>query len=808
MSIITYSKLVWGSHRKNEFRVQFILFENKFVDDCKNGCMNKIIKYLFVISALFFLSLFASTTVFAGTGNVVSGSAINTASASSAHANNLFQGSNILQELHSAQDALHDKITSSLNTISKNSFQLTSFPQEPASVAYVLNGEMLSDFSKTVFSVYQPTLSFINKTQKSFTKTVNDAYTASSNQISKLSRLPKEPASVAYVLNGEMLSDFSKTAVWTYNSVLSLFNKKEDNVFVENNNIGGASSLSIISSASTSTSTKVSKPVAVKTATGNTTIINPIKEKVVEKTIIKTVSGVSKSDLQNISDKLNSEIQKVAQAFSTWRPEYRAIVLSNNVKNVDAATISNSTISGSIISGSTFSGSTLSLTGALTGTTGVFSGNLSTAKNLSVGGQLLVSGIATSTISGDVAFDTDTLYVDSLNNRVGIGTTSPTDTLSVNGATYLASITPTDTTSRLYNSSGNLYWSGNLIGGASTGSWDTDGTSVWRVSGNVGISTTSPSAPLSVSGSGYLTGGLGVGLLNTTAGTLQTSGNATIGGNLTVSGTLNTTGNTTLVNASTTLLSVVNNFWSNGTTNIGNADADALNIRAGDWNLTSTATTTVAMTNGINFDSNTLVVDPNSNRVGIGTTSPSEKLDVNGNINIADGDYYKYGGSNALRLAKGTDAFYANTFVGLDAGNAAATRMTAVGYNAGNGNTGIYSNAFGGYALQQNTGDYSNGFGYAALYQNTGTNSNAIGRFALQQNTGANSNAVGSYALSKNTGTNSNAFGQTALYQNTGTNSNVFGNSAGSSNTGNNIIGIGYQALYNNSGSNIVAIGY
>ena len=37
---------------------------------------------------------------------------------------------------------------------------------------------------------------------------------------------------------------------------------------------------------------------------------------------------------------------------------------------------------------------------------------------------------------------------------------------------------------------------------------------------------------LSVAGNGYLTGGLGVGVENTTAGTLQTSGNAIIGGNV------------------------------------------------------------------------------------------------------------------------------------------------------------------------------------------------------------------------------------------------------------------------------------
>ncbi|HYD92896.1 MAG TPA: hypothetical protein VEB18_00325 [Candidatus Paceibacterota bacterium] len=44
-----------------------------------------------------------------------------------------------------------------------------------------------------------------------------------------------------------------------------------------------------------------------------------------------------------------------------------------------------------------------------------------------------------------------------------------------------------------------------------------------NTSGSVGIGTTSPATLLSVGGSGYLTGGLGVGMLNTTTGTIQAS---------------------------------------------------------------------------------------------------------------------------------------------------------------------------------------------------------------------------------------------------------------------------------------------
>jgi len=53
----------------------------------------------------------------------------------------------------------------------------------------------------------------------------------------------------------------------------------------------------------------------------------------------------------------------------------------------------------------------------------VFSGNVSS--NFSVGGNL--------TVTGDATFDTNTLYVDSTNNRVGIVNASPTTALDVTG---------------------------------------------------------------------------------------------------------------------------------------------------------------------------------------------------------------------------------------------------------------------------------------------------------------------------------------------------------------------------------------
>ena len=66
------------------------------------------------------------------------------------------------------------------------------------------------------------------------------------------------------------------------------------------------------------------------------------------------------------------------------------------------------------------------------------------------------------------------------------------------------------------------------------------------ISSKLSIATTTAPTTLSVGGSGYFTGGLGVGILNTVAGTLKTSSDATIGGALAV------TGATTLANATST----------------------------------------------------------------------------------------------------------------------------------------------------------------------------------------------------------------------------------------------------------------
>ena len=68
-------------------------------------------------------------------------------------------------------------------------------------------------------------------------------------------------------------------------------------------------------------------------------------------------------------------------------------------------------------------------------------------------------------------------------------------------------------------------------------------------------------------------------------------------------------------------------------------------------NITSVGTLT-ALTGGTGdliWDTNTLVVDSSTDRVGIGDTAPSQKLTVNGNINVVSGAGYMFG-NGAVQL--------------------------------------------------------------------------------------------------------------------------------------------------------------
>jgi hypothetical protein len=268
------------------------------------------------------------------------------------------------------------------------------------------------------------------------------------------------------------------------------------------------------------------------------------------RTIVRTVTenitykGISREEVEQMVSALNGTLRQeiykltgVTAGNSVYiNNVYNAVAQTNRIDqlhgvNFNNGVINNSTINGGSISGATLSGSSFS-------------------DSLSIGGNLTVSGTGTSTFAGDSSFDGGVLYIDSVNNRVGvatttpqftfdvdgiinasalyvngapyigsqwtstssdiyfdsgkvgIGTSSPSELLSVNGAIYIASSTPAVGASRLYNNQGDLYWNGNLIAGGAVGNWTGADGNVYRTSGNVGIGTTSPFATLSVAGIG------------------------------------------------------------------------------------------------------------------------------------------------------------------------------------------------------------------------------------------------------------------------------------------------------------------
>lgn len=187
------------------------------------------------------------------------------------------------------------------------------------------------------------------------------------------------------------------------------------------------------------------------------------------------------------------------------------------------------------------------------------------------------------------------------------------------------------------------------------------------------------------------------------------------------------------------------------------------------------------------YSGNTISLGTGTDNVGIGTTSPTEKLQVDGNL--------KLNGNLKTDRWLNTEG---NTFLGMNAGGP--------GLIHGSGSEGYYNTAIGDQALHNiTTGDSNTAVGRGALLGNmTGFSNVAVGRGSLSQNTtGSNNAAVGIGALSSNNSDGNSAVGREALYSNiTGMANTAMGNSAGFVNQdGSRSVFLGYQAGYNETDS-------
>jgi hypothetical protein len=167
--------------------------------------------------------------------------------------------------------------------------------------------------------------------------------------------------------------------------------------------------------------------------------------------------------------------------------EWRNLFIDGTA-NIDSLVANTADINGGTIDGTVIGGSTPA---AISGTTGTFSGNLTV--------------------------DTNTLFVNASNNRVGVGTSSPSALLEVDGGA--TNYSPSATGTGLFHVTGAetsqyTFYVGVADAGVHIGhkggsprylAFDVDETERMRItsSGKVGVGTTSPDGTLDVNGSIY-----------------------------------------------------------------------------------------------------------------------------------------------------------------------------------------------------------------------------------------------------------------------------------------------------------------
>ncbi len=455
---------------------------------------------------------------------------------------------------------------------------------------------------------------------------------------------------------------------------------------------------------------------------------------------------------------------------------------------------------------------------------------ISASSTLSLSGIITLTGTATSSFSGGVS-------------SVGLASSAG---LTLTGGSILSSSSATSTLAGGFNiTSGCFAVNGTCVSssGGSSSQWTTSGSDIYYSTGSVGIGTSTPAKKLSVQGDALISGNLNV-------------------ANFTATGTVSFTGTGT-------------STFSGGVSAAGLASSAGLTLTGGSILSTSAATSTLS--GGFNIISGCYAINGTcvsgssgssqwitsgsdiyytTGNVGIGTTSPSNRLSVQGNgefmgsLNVANsittgnltatGTINTSGTTGGYRIDNNlvlqasstnsstlvgngagaallSDGLY-NTAIGYQALNLATStdQQTAVGYQSLASNiTGYDNSAFGYQSLYLNTVGYQNtAIGLQALRSNTtGYYNTAVGFQTLYNNTsGTYNTAVGLQAMISNTsGVNNVAQGFSSLYSNSSGSSNVamgmyslYGNSSGAGN-----VGLGHQALGNNTtGYFNTSIGY
>ena len=424
---------------------------------------------------------------------------------------------------------------------------------------------------------------------------------------------------------------------------------------------------------------------------------------------------------------------------------------------------------------------------------------------------------------GRIMIDNETLFVDSVNKKIGINTKLPKVALEIHGdlivTGYIRSdnivgttgaqgntgpVGPTGNTgpTGIAGNTGPTGTAGNIGDTGATGasgdtgatgaSGDTGATGPQGATGSSGIASIDPVSSTPIANAADISGGVltlhvadntYAGLMSTVAQTF--AGEKTFTDKVTVQSDFEFNNKMYKNNLLFMHESGTNNMFF-GYQNGGSADiSSTANVGVGYSALSSITTGSNNSTLG-NGALTTLTTGENNTAIGFSTLN--QLVDNSNNTAIG---YY------ALSYNKANN----NTAVGANAmyNNVTGTNNTSVGYNSLNGNTGGSANtAVGNDSLKLCDNVNNTAIGYRSLFTATGQNNTAVGRSSASAlTTGDVNTALGAFSLTNfQTGDNNIAVGDSAgiTLQNGSNNIYIGADSGSSTETGN--IRIGNNAVH------------
>ena len=396
---------------------------------------------------------------------------------------------------------------------------------------------------------------------------------------------------------------------------------------------------------------------------------------------------------------------------------------------------------------------------------------------------------------GGLNVDSGTLYVDSTNNRVGIGTASPSAKLHVTG---------------LLIANGGQIRSGSYLETYPSFSFvnDTD-TGMFSDTANQLEFSTGGSSRMAITSGGNV-------LIGTTTDNgykLNVNGDATINGVRVGLGNNGLSQNTVVGNGGFNAITTGNSNtalgYYAGNSNTSGSNNTAIGRMAGRYTTTSSNNTSLGY-NALYYN------ESGSNNTAVGlaallynTTGNNTAIGANAAQNNTTGSIVAVGYQAGYSNTTGTEI----TAIGREAlKNSTGTGHTVVGYNSAlSTTTGTNNSTLGAYALRLNTTGSNNvAIGKNTLYNNTASYNTAVGKDAAFSNTTGSIVALGYEAgYSQTTGTSTTAIGHQSLRDNTASGNTGVGFESGRFTTTGSVTALGFQAARNNStGVDITSVGY